>query len=447
MEDKNFSKHVLIGKIGKSVKLKGVSIATGDDAPIIFYAYVARMNPDYKFYFIGPNHLDKLTPEEYDKIFPYHNVVSIYANNREKGKEHTEHDFKPIVDYFRERNFKPDFMLFFNGMVSGNGNIEHFMMRKDGTGYKKLLMSYANYTAPYIYVMDQLEDVPVYIIAEDARYITVNAADLYNQPRLIFSQINGEFKSAKHITDWYNHTLVDGALIKAEYSHVEKICMMGLPDDWKEKPDIDRKLKSDPSKHFIVLSNGCGTNKINASGNNFNRYPEYKKWIIDGLKGTEYENTMIYGRWTDEIYEKEPRIKNIMIDDLQEEIADARYAFIYSQVPGFITIKPYEMIIMGLLPLIHPDYDKYKLLDIPEYLYVKDINDLINKMRELDRNPDLYLSLLKECQSLIRPEHIDGSFLNNLIFKRIAEDLGYEYKEKEGVNIKVNRRNPNMFGV
>lgn len=442
----DYEKHILIGKMGKSVKIKQIKVGTGDDAPIIFYAFIAKMNPTFMFYFIGPNHLDKLTDEEYDKIFPNHNVLSANCVNYGKLKEHTEHDYKPIVDWFKNRGIKPDFMLFFNGVVSGNGNIEHFLKLKTGE-YKKQLLCFAKYAAPYIYVMDQMNDVPVYVISEDPRYISVNATDLYNNPKLVLSQTNGRFKTHYHIKSWTDHTFKDDSYVDAEYMHTEKICMMGVVDDFRDKIDIDRKLKSDPSTHLIVLSNGCGTAHINHNGNNSSRYPEYEKWIINGLKGTEYDGTMIYGKWDKWVYEKTDRIKEIMIENLKDEMGDARYTLVYSQIPGFITIKPYEMITMGLLPFLHPDYDKDRLLNFPEYLYLKDVDDMIAKMRELDANPDKYVALLNECFDLIKPEFIDGSYLNNLIFNRIAELEGFEYENKKGIDMKVNRRDSNMFGV
>ena len=131
-----FKKHILIGKLGKATKIKQIQARTGDDNPVVFYAYSARMNPDWAFYFVGPNHLDKLTDEEYDKIFPYHNVFNANCVSYRAIKEHTEYDYQPLVDWFKDRNIKPDFMLFFNGVVSGNGNIEHFLKLKNGE-YKK----------------------------------------------------------------------------------------------------------------------------------------------------------------------------------------------------------------------------------------------------------------------------------------------------------------------
>ena len=36
----DYKKHILIGKMGKSVKIKNIKVGTGDDAPIIFYAFI-----------------------------------------------------------------------------------------------------------------------------------------------------------------------------------------------------------------------------------------------------------------------------------------------------------------------------------------------------------------------------------------------------------------------
>ena len=119
-----------------------------------------------------------------------------------------------------------------------------------------------------------------------------------------FSQMECVIKSRKHIIDkdhivinykdptmWATH---DVPLV---YAHTDKTFMCGgVEDSWREEIDIDRKMNS-KGNHVIVLSNGCGTNRINWSGNNSSRLPVYKKWIIDNFSCTEYEGTMIYGSW------------------------------------------------------------------------------------------------------------------------------------------------------
>lgn len=437
--NKNASKNILIGKIGKSIKFKHLDIRTGGDAVVIFYSSIARMNPDYNFFWVGPNQMNKLTDEEYDYIFPNGNVHSAYGADYEaEGK----HPFTPILQYFKDNEINIDFALLMSGMCSAI-NIPNFI-KSDKTGdYVKVLNAFKNYVGPYIYTLNQT-GVPFYLISEDARYITTNASDLYNRERLIFTQTNGEFTPIDFIkseTDW-NKT---STKIKCIYGFVERIFMMGLDKDWKNKIDIERKLNSNGEK-LIVISNGCGQKDVNrANGGKSSRLPGYKKYIIDNLKNTEYAGTKIYGVWDDKTYEKYPQIQDKKLVDLEDEVADARYSLVYSIMPGFVTVKAWEMIIKGLIPFIHPDYDKDRLLGLPEYCYLKDEKDLLNKMRELDNNPEKYKNLLNELFDCISEDDLTGKRMNNFIFNEIAKDLGFDYTDKEGVESIFNHFSKEVF--
>lgn len=417
----NSKKNIIIGKIGKSVKFKNTVVSTGDDAPMIFYSAIARMNPEYNFYFIGPNDLKKLTEEEYNILFPEHNVFSAYVKN--------DKDNDGAINYFKDNNINIDFALVFNGMVS-NVNIPNFLTKEDGDFYSPLYC-FSNYAGPYIYTFNKM-DIPVFLISEDARYITINAKDLSNQPKLIFSQINGEFETCKHIKSPTDFTYVSGDKITAIYAGMEKIFMMGLEENWADRIDINKKMNT-PGNKVIILSNGCGTNRINTAGNKSSRLPTYKKWIIDNFKGTPYESTKIYGTWDKEIYEQYPQIIDKKIYELQDEIGAAKYTLCYSQIPGFVTIKAWECICLGLIPFIHPDYDKYHLLGLPDYLYVTSPEDFKNKIAELEANPEMYKNLMQECINKFKPSWLSGRALNNFIFGKIGEMLGFEYEKKEGM--------------
>ena len=37
--------------------------------------------------------------------------------------------------------------------------------------------------------------------------------------------------------------------------------------------------------------------------------------------------------------------------------------------------------------------------------------------------------MLNECLDCIKPEYLDGSLMNNFIFSRIADDLGFKYEK------------------
>ena len=79
--------NILIGKIGKAIKFKNLDLRKGGDSIIIFYSTLSRMFPEHNFYFGGPTQLDKLTKEEYNKIFPNGNVFSAYSKSGNKDRK------------------------------------------------------------------------------------------------------------------------------------------------------------------------------------------------------------------------------------------------------------------------------------------------------------------------------------------------------------------------
>ena len=103
-------------------------------------------------------------------------------------------------------------------------------------------------------------------------------------------------------------------------------------------------------------------------------------------------------------------------------------------------MKPLELIILGIIPFIHPKYDEQRLLGLPEYVYLKDPEDFKNKVMELDANKDLYLDILNQCFNCIKEEDLNGSYINNFIFSKIGEDMNFEYEPKNNVELKFKRK-------
>lgn len=429
----NETKNVLIGKLGKKFSLKKFNNMTGDDASVILFSKLALLNSNYKFYIAGPNDINKLTSDEYDKIFPNHNVFT--APNIDLN---ADNPYACLDEYFN--NIKIDFALLINGPTT-QMNVSNFLRKgftKDGDFYKPLMM-FKRYVGPYVYVLNKI-GCPFYLISEDARYITTWCKDLWNHERLVFTQTNGSFKLRKHIKSIDDWTMVENDTVKAIYSGVERIFMMGLDKNWKSKIDIEHKLtldyNSNTNSPFIVISNGCSTFGLDCGASTkISRLPTYKEYILDNFKDDNvYNKTKIYGKWSDDDVVQYPdKILNIPVVELQDQIRDAKYSIAYSQQPGFVTVKAWELVILGLVPFIHPDYDKDRLLGFPEYVYLKSPEDLLNKVHELDSNPELYKDIMKQCQDCIKPEYLDGSDLNNRLFGTIAKDLGFEYEPKQGI--------------
>ena len=435
-------KNIVIGRLGLTIKFTGIKIGTQTacDTDRMIYSTLSQMNPDFNFYFIGPSDLHKLTKEEYDEIFPCHNVFSAWTNDLRKSR-----DFSKIIKYFNDNNITIDFALLNTG-GSSPACVPNFYPKKDG-GVRKLLISQINYMGPYIYTLNHL-GCPVYCMADDARNILLNFRDLWNRERKVFTQANHKLETITHITSMTDFTLKTD-IIDCLYAHIERIDLIGMPDNWKDRIDLNRKLKSPKESHFLVISHGNGTNKINSNRTIKNgRFKGYKEYVIDNFKDTIYNKSKIYGKWTDDIYEQYPNnFEDKPMIELNDILKDARYSLVYSQIKNFVTVKPWEMVANGIIPFIHPDYDPEHILGLPDYVYIKDPEDFKNKIIELDNNDELYLKVIKNCMDCIKEEDRNGTFINNFIMTTIANDLGFEYEPKNNVEIKFINHNYNNMHI
>ena len=436
------NKNIVIGRTGLTIKFKGIKIGTQTacDTDMMVYSMLSQMNPDFNFYFIGPTDLYKLTEEEYNEIFPYHNVFSAWTNDLRKSK-----DFSKIIKYFEDNNIKIDFALINTG-GSSQACVPDFYPKKDGTK-RSLLLSQLYYMAPYVYTLNKL-GCPVYCMADDARNVLLNFRDLYNRERKVFTQANYKLKTITHITSETDFTLKTD-LIDCIYAHIERIDLIGMPDNWKDRIDINRKLKSNKENHLLVISHGNGCKKINSNLTIKNaRFQGYKEYIIDNFKDTIYNKSKIYGKWTNDIYEQYPNnFEDKPMIELNDILKDARYSLVYSQIPIFVTVKPWEMIANGIIPFIHPDYDPEHILGLPEYVYLKNPDDLKNKIIELDNDDKLYLNIINKCLDCITKEDRDGTYINNFIMTNIANDLGFTYEPKKDITIKFTNHNYNNMHI
>lgn len=436
------NKNIVIGRTGLTIKFKGIKIGTQTacDTDMMVYSMLSQMNPDFNFYFIGPTDLYKLTEEEYSEIFPYHNVFSAWTNDLRKSK-----DFNKIIKYFEDNNIKIDFALINTG-GSSQVCLPDFYPKKDGSK-RSLLLSQLYYMAPYVYTLNKL-GCPVYCMADDARNVLLNFRDLYNRERKVFTQANYKLKTITHITSETDFTLKTD-LIDCIYAHIERIDLIGMPDNWKDRIDINRKLKSNKENHLLVISHGNGCKKINSNLTIKNlRFQGYKEYIIDNFKDTIYNKSKIYGKWTEDIYEQYPNnFEDKPMIELNDILKDARYSLVYSQIPNFVTVKPWEMIANGIIPFIHPDYDPEHILGLPEYVYLKNPDDLKNKIIELDNDDRLYLNILNKCLDCITKEDRDGTYINNFIMTNIANDLGFTYEPKKDITIKFTNHNYNNMHI
>lgn len=420
MENKRLN--IAIGKIGKSIKVDGWNILGSQSAPIIFYSSISKLNPQIMFYIIGTNDIHKLSPELYNKLFPNKNVISCYEDKELNSKYDDETKYQIPYEYLIKNDIHLDAALIFSGMASENCNIPNFLPQKSHPELlSKPLQCFKNYAGNIINVLNKT-NVPVYTIAEDPRHVICRARDLYNREKLIFSQANLNDMEVEHIYDLSDLTKLTISKLNARYYHTEKIFLMGETHNWKNDIDFNKK-----DGGIIMLMNGHGTSKINGANVPDGRLPFVKEWVFDLFENTEFKDCKVYGKWSDNLHNSDNRFIAKPMYELKDELLHAKYTLVYSIQPGFVTVKPFEMLRWGIIPFLHPDYDLNHLLNFPEYLYIKDKNDFVNKINYLESNQDAYYNLLNECLNLIKDSYIDGTFLNNLIIGKIYNDLGLLY--------------------
>ena len=140
------------------------------------------------------------------------------------------------------------------------------------------------------------------------------------------------------------------------------------------------------------------------------RYPMLKQYVLDHV-----EDVDVYGKWVHEEALKDPRFKGPKpFSELQKMLPKVKYTFCIPIQKGWVTAKFWEMAHYGIIPFLHPDYDKQDNLKVPDILRVKNSKDLYEKIEFLENNPDEYDKLRAEIDAMIKDDYYTGEHLNKL---------------------------------
>lgn len=418
--------NVLIGKVGKSIQFNSEKwgIVGGDAAPSILYTTLAAMNPDVNFYTIGTSDLRTLSPNEYKKIFPNENIIDCtidtyglkkfnkFASNFTSeilpGGYMTE-DFaqNAPLNFLKSRNIVPDFGIIMSGQAGVINMNDRILKVNNRNEYAKSLFQFSYFAGPIIHTLNML-GTPFFTISEDPRHIKILARDLFNREHSCLSQINATLK-INHINN-YEEQVNGYSEIPVKYAHTEKIFLMG-----EEKQDtLDYKKD-------ILITMFMNSHTMNAG--------ETRKPFIDEYIHSNFPETKVYGKWSEEIIENDNRYEVKRMGDIIEEVKRTKYTLVVSIKPGFVTCKPWEMINFGIIPFLHPTYDTKNLLGLPEFLYVKNVNDFKEKIEYLESHPEDYKKLRQDLQNMLKEEYYNGSFMNKIIMQEAYDMIGLgEYK-------------------
>jgi hypothetical protein len=219
-------------------------------------------------------------------------------------------------------------------------------------------------------------------VANDPRGLekTLHPSDLWNTNVLTYYS---QGKYTEGDLRWYDKEKDDGSLIPKPDISTEEVPLYLTNVMDSTYRDSTKELL------FDIICSFSST-----------RTPHDLKLMIEGCK--EYDGK-IWGKWPKNNNTGTAPYNPGAIDyvDVQDHMNKVKYTYIPVIGSGFISAKPFEFIINGAIPFLSKDYGQSIINPFPEYLYVKDHEELIYKINELENNKEKYDDLLEELKKLL----------------------------------------------
>ena len=380
----------LCGKIGKSVKFNPstwTGLGGDCEAPMLL-SKIAELNPNDTFIIIGKNDIDK----HRIKLNLPNNLISVYETARKEEKKDPNFIIKKL------NNIKIDGCFLLSGPTSNvnipNKSFKRIELKNGNKIFAKSLETFQIYVAPIYNYLNET-NIPWILIANDPRYIK-QGNDLLNHPKMILSQYNETIKM-KCFDNWENQNYIFNN-INSIYAKMEKIFLINQ--------NISELNINDKTIKFLVVLNE-GNNGVKS------RYGELKKYVLDYIDDVE-----IYGKWDTKSIKNDERFKGTMdFHELQHTLDKVKYSFMISITEGWPTMKIWELLSHNVIPFMHPGYDTQNNCNMPDFIKIKNPEELHEKIEYLENNQDKYIQILNECKVQITGEDLSGQALSNIIFE------------------------------
>ena len=316
-------------------------------------------------------------------------------------------NYQKLHEYLENDETKPDFGLGFIGPgYMTNNVIPNFLngVRDPNSKVKLLGMTY-NYSSPIVHYLNKT-NLPWYMICTDPRYTKpmFKAKDTVNYPKEIIAQYNTtsiwhSLKEYKHDAEFEDKT------INVRYSGIEKLNLIG---EEIISPESER-----PNKFTIVAMQS-----VTGQATKDKRFDAIKEWILDRDTNQEVE---IYGKWKEHFTNGYPQFKGYVTPaEIDQKFKETRYTLVIPIGPNWVTSKYAEVLMMGVVPFLHPTYDTQEnLVPKDHFIRVSSPEDFYAKMKFLDENPDKRIKLINLLQERLIGNVSDGTFVYDIVNKSL----------------------------
>jgi hypothetical protein len=409
------------GVIGSAITFKGNRYSRWNGQAEYFHLlYSLSRRPNIKeIYILSKNDFLLLPQEEKDYLDPHGKVIDAYSlidlkSWKSKLKKSYSNDDERLDTEYQYtfhlndvmKDIKLDRCIFYasQGMRSPIAIPGQLRIKRDPKTRGKVLAMSMNYSSPILNYINH-SGVPWDLLGTDPRYMEENMypRGLLNSPQNIFTQKDFKIKweTLDHYVSYDDYS-ESYKQREAKYANVEVVNTFGETLHNEEK-NID----------MIVLANNLMGPDGNLKANK--RYLAIKEYLLEQDIGCN-----IYGKWPDEVIQNHSQFKGFLNGDESDLLLrKTKYTILFPLLKGWASGKFGEMLLCGVLPFIHPEYDTQKniLPNIP-FLRVTSPSDLKRKIDFLNKNESERISLLDKA----RKEYVIGA--ENRMFQKFNTLIG-----------------------
>lgn len=384
--------NIAIARLGKSIRFKrkdiGKYAATGAGEARTLFITLAKLNPQNTYYIIGKSDFQRLEEEEIKELFPNNNVIDVWKDYKDLKDEIKNEDF---VNY-KMNGIKIDYGVLFGGVLS-TSLPNKTRQKKDPTKFAKPMFCYYNYASPVVNYLNESK-IPWIDVNTDTRYYPAPAEDLLNPEKVIVGMWDTELK-VDRLKDFTSGEKITHT-VKSLYSGVETLF---LADEGKVEQDLE------------LQKNRKGLTIFHNQGGGIDKTKTMKEYVVDS--GLDYT---AYGNWTS--FPDNENFKGFLkFDDLHRELQSTKYTFmIAGNKITTATMKLWECIHYGVIPFLHCEYDKDRILEtlgFPSFLRTESPEDFKEKLLYLENNPEEYEKIYNQLKTMLKEEYYTGEHINN----------------------------------
>jgi len=251
-------------------------------------------------------------------------------------------------------------------------------------------------------------NVPLYLMVIDPRQINKIVGDM-KPPVKIFGQCN-TIDRTKYYVNLKDKEVKEVPMV---YSGIERFFLLGKervdfsnPDDIN--PNFFESYKKD--NEFVMTLNGS-----------LFRLEYIRKWLFPFRPKQKVFGKWDWGKLAEKVhaYGLDKNFVKKGMTEMEDVMWRTKFTFVVpadKTTTNFVTQKVYSMLYYGIIPFWDKnsyDTDNY-YKDIPDYVKVETPEELWEKIDFLNKNPEEYKKLLKQCYDALKPKYFTTEYIHEV---------------------------------